>query len=184
MEIILFVAGLLLGGLISWGITHRYYQKSTQDQRNALDQLSAELKPKNTLHDFEKLLDKDRWRKEFINDSEIWISEIDNTFQIEVGKRSSDFSERWTTVYPDSSSSSYPVYLKINGNVVKEFRFISLDGGRIFVPMPDIRMEHENPIYFWNLNSLELKVCMIIGEFYIYGDIFGIARRSKIEIVS
>lgn len=169
---------------MSWLITHRYYIKAGEDQKHELEQLSAKLRTKNTLADFEKMLESSKWSNEVIDGSEVWIAENDNTFQISQGERTRDFQERWTTVYPDGNSSGYPVYLKINNNIVKELTFISVDGGRIFVPIPELRPVSKNDVeYFWNMNSLEIKVCKIIGTYYIYEDIYGVAKRSRIALV-
>jgi hypothetical protein len=119
--------------------------------------------------------------------TETWICQSDNTFQIRRGERDREFAERWTTVYPDSmSGAAYPVYLLINNNVIKELTFISMDGGRIVVPMAEIRptKAEKSAEYFWNLNSLEVKVCRIIGDYYIYGDLEGIARMSGVSLIS
>lgn len=179
-----FVAGAAIGGLLSWLITHRYYLKSGQDQKRELERLSEKLKAKNTLSDFEDLLESSQWSKETINNSEVWVAAADNTFQIVQGERTREFVERWTKVYPDGNSSAYPVYLKINGNVIKELTFISVDGGRIFVPMPEVRPKGQKDVdYFWNMNSLSIKVCKIVGTYYIYKDIPGVAQRSGITLV-
>ena len=39
-----FFAGLLIGGLISWGITHWYYVRSSRTQQTVFDKLSSELR--------------------------------------------------------------------------------------------------------------------------------------------
>lgn len=39
-----FFAGLILGGLISWAITHRYYVRSGRDQKAVFNKLSSDLK--------------------------------------------------------------------------------------------------------------------------------------------
>lgn len=44
MEIVLFLFGLLLGGLISWGITHAYYNKASHDQNLLFNKLSEEVR--------------------------------------------------------------------------------------------------------------------------------------------
>lgn len=184
MELILLFAGAVIGGLLSWLITHLYYVKASGDQSQQLGKLSESIKPKGTLRDFESLLEKGRWKKELINQSEVWMSEEDNTFQIERGEWRREFRERWTDVYPDANSSAYPVYLKINNNIIKEITFISLDGGRIFVPMPEIRPANNDGVeYFWNMGSVALKVCGVIGEYYIYKDIKSVAKQSKITLV-
>lgn len=183
-DLILFSAGVILGGLASWFIAHRYYLKGSVDQKQQIERLTAALKPRNTLRDFELLLRESRWEKTFIGNDEVWICTADNTFQIRRGERSREFSERWTTVYPDPNAAAYPVYLAINNNVIKELSFISMDGGRIFVPMAEVGPATENePQYFWNLNSLEVKVCRIIGKYYIYENLEGVARMSRLALV-
>jgi len=183
-EFFTFVAGVAIGGLLSWLITHRYFMKSGADQKEELAKLQAALKPRNTLGDFEVLLRTSTWTKSFVGHTEIWMAEADNTFQIEQGESKREFRERWTTVYPDPISSAYPVYLKINGTTIKEVTFISIDGGRIFVPRAEVRLDAAGtPEYFWNLNGLEVAVCRIIGSYYIYETLGGVARTSKVVLV-
>ncbi len=113
------------------------------------------------------------------------MADADNTFQIEQGERTREFRERWTTVYPDPDSVAYPVYLKINGTIIKELTFISMDGGRILVPMAGVRPVSEGVVeYFWNLNSLEVKVCRIIGSYYRYQNLEGVAQMSKVSVIA
>lgn len=179
-----FVAGAAIGGLLSWLITHRYYVKSGADQKAELAKLQTALKPRNTLSDFEYLLLTSTWTKSVVGHNEIWMADSDNTFQIEQGESTREFRERWTTVYPDANSTAYPVYLKINGTTIKELTFISMDGGRIFVPMAEVRLDATGaPEYFWNLNSLEVRVCRVIGSYYIYKTLEGVAATSKVVLV-
>jgi hypothetical protein len=44
MEIVLFVLGAILGGLISWGIAHTYYAKSSRDQKAVFNKLTKEVR--------------------------------------------------------------------------------------------------------------------------------------------
>lgn len=183
-DLLTFVAGAAIGGLLSWFITHRYYLMAGTDQKAELKRLEGALKPRNTLRYFEDLLQSSDWTKSFVGHSEIWMAIADNTFQIEKGDLYREFRERWTTVYPDRNSAAYPVYLKINSTTIKELTFISMDGGRIFVPMAEVRRTSEDEIeHFWNLNSLEVKVCRIIGNYYLYENLEGIAGMSKVTLV-
>lgn len=183
-DFLTFVAGAAVGGLLSWLITHRYYVKSGADQKVELAKLQAALKPRNTLRDFEDLLRTSTWTKSFVGHIEIWMADADNTFQIEQGESTREFRERWTTAYPDPNSTAYPVYLKINGTTIKELTFISMDGGRIFVPMAEVRLDATGTTeYFWNLNSLEVWICRVIGSYYIYETLEGVARTSRVVLV-
>jgi hypothetical protein len=182
--LITFIAGVAIGGLLSWLISHAYYKKAGREQKAEFDELSKKLAPRNTLSDFERMLEDSTWISDTINESQVWIANADNTFQIIRGERADDFRERWTDGHPDQSSARYPVYLRINNTIIKELSFISVDGGRIFVPMPEIRpLNGDHVEYFWNTNSLEVKVCKIIGSYYIYNDLAGVAQRSRITLV-
>lgn len=134
---------------------------------------------------FKKLIENTLWHKELIDHKEVWICDMDNTFQIEIGDgRRGEFCEKWTQVYPDKANvSRYPVYLKINNTVVKELTFVSCDGGRIFVPLPELHSEGEQVVYIWRKDSLLYKVCQVIGRYYIHKTIEGVARMSKISII-
>lgn len=184
MGITLLLIGALIGGLISWFITHKYYEKSSKEQRELIENFSKELKESHTLKYFEFLVENSRWKKEIINNDEVWVAEKNNIFQIQSDDSKGDFRETWTQRYPDKNTKGYPVYLKINNSPIKELTFISLDGGRIFVPLPDRKYENDEVKYFWNMNSLEIKVCNIIGNYYIWKNIFGVAKQSKIEIIN
>ena len=144
--------------------------------------LSKKNSPKN-LDLFKRLVEKSKWRKENIDHKEIWICEDDESFQIFIGDNYQEFSESWTQVYPNQfGSGRYSVYLNIGGNTIKETSFISCDGGRIFVPMPQTEMKGHQATFFWNKNSLEYKIGLIIGQYYIYNSIEGIAKKSNVEI--
>ncbi len=183
-EIITFIGGAAVGGLLSWFITHQYYVRANKDQSAALNQLKKDLRPKTTLQDFEDMLASSLWTKTCIDNKELWVADEDNMFQVEIGERSQDFAERWTKVHPDPNSASYPIYLKIAGVVTKELTFISADGGRIFVPMPGARpLPDGTTDYFWHLGSLEVRVCRVVGEYYIYDNLEGIAKRSNVSLV-
>lgn len=184
-EFLTFAAGAAIGGLLSWLITHRYYIKAGADQRAELQKLSADLKPRNTLQNFEKMLESSSWSKTDIDGTEVWIANTDNTYQIEIGERTREFAERWTLLYPDRSSSAYPVYLKLNGLTIRQLTFISMDGGRYFVPMASVRQARNDEVeYFWNLNSLDIKVCRIVGRYYRYSCLEDVAMHSEVAIVS
>jgi hypothetical protein len=180
---IFFVAGVVLGALCSWLITHRYYLIASKDQRNALASLAKELEPKNTLKQFEKHLSEE-WMKSNVGNCEIWQSVQNNIFQIEVSDSDREFTEPWTKNYPNPNSTAFNVYLKIAGVVISELTFVSIDGGRIFVPITRVRQTSSGDReFFWNMNSLEIKVCRIIGHYNTENSIEGVARRSKITLV-
>lgn len=143
-------------------------------------------KGSSNLSRFEELIEKSSWRKEYINNRAIWICEENDLYQINISPQAQDFHEEWTSIYPDKKAFSESVWLKIGETIIKEVRFISCDGGRIFVPLPKIITNHysNKPRYEWNRKSLDFKLAKIIGRYYIYETIEGIAKISNIQIIS
>lgn len=137
----------------------------------------------NNIKKFEQLLEEASWVKESIDNKDFWICDSDTMFQVEICDDYRDFTEKWTQVYPDKfGSGRHSVNLKIYGVTIKQLSFIFCDGGRISVPMPDFKIINEEIQYFWKKNSLEYKLAKIIGTFYIYDNLEGIADMSKIEL--
>lgn len=182
MEIILLLSGIVIGGVISWVIAHAYYKKALKDQKEANEKLSKELQEINTLKYFEILLEQSNWEKESIGNDEVWISQTNNTFQIHCSISDSLFSEPWTIRYPDKHARQCPVCLKIGNTTIKEITFISLDGGRIFVPLTERDFINDKSVFYWDMKSLRVKVCQVIGYYYIYDNLQGVAARSGVEI--
>jgi hypothetical protein len=114
--------------------------------------LQVALKPRNTLSDFEDLASHKRLDKVIRRAyRDMDGRRRQHYFKLSRAKARASLRERWTTVYPDPNSTAYPVYLKINGTTIKELTFISMDGGRIFVPMAGVRLDAAGPPeYFWN----------------------------------
>jgi hypothetical protein len=185
MEVVLFLLGLLAG----WLTAHFYYRKSTRDLKGELtnlkDALQEALRPKTSLADFEAMLYSSEWRSETIAFANVWICEGDNSFQVVQGESELDegFAEAWTENFPDQQHSGRcPVYLKISGATVKEITFVSLDGGRVLVPMPQVRLENGKQIFYWREPSLKFKLGELIGRFYIHNNMYGVASFCHIAI--
>lgn len=66
METVLFIAGIILGGMVSWEISYLYYEKSSRDQAAIFNKLSEELRhaiiadnrKKLTIFEFKELIEK------------------------------------------------------------------------------------------------------------------------------
>ena len=144
--------------------------------------VSEEPEEQNTLNYFIFLLDHCSWIKDNINHEEIWFSSKNFNFQIKRNFVDNNFIEPWARVYPDKLTSRYFVYLYLNGSPIKEITFISCDGGRIFVSLPDIEFRGNKRYYYWDKNSIGYKIMKIVGEYYIYNNIEGVAKRSRIII--
>lgn len=160
-------------------------EPSNEIVETLINKILASIAPQQkNIEYFKQLIKTGHWEQTFISRKEFWICEEDNLCQIEVGESENDFHEPWTKVYPDQNGSwRVPVYLKINNVAIKELTFISCDGGRIFVPMPKIKMKDKERVFYWDKESLEFDLSKILGKYYIYENIFGVAKISKIEIV-
>lgn len=152
--------------------------------RNAREVVTRQPEDMYTLEYFVYLLDHSSWYKEFIDHEDIWFCKNDTDFQIKTKFISNDFNEPWAKVYPDKTTGKYAVCLIINRSPIKELIFVSCDGGRIFVSWPDIQFKGDKRIFNWNKNSIGYKVMKIIGEYYIYNNIKGVAARSHINIIN
>lgn len=182
-DIVLLVAGIVIGGLVSWLISHIFYVKASKSQELEFKKLIADIEAANTLEYFESQLKDIDWESRNINNNEIWVSTSNNSLQIMTGKDSVEFSEPWADKFPNPKSYSYSVYLKIANTTIKELQFISADGGRIFVPIPKVEIGSDSQrVFFWCSNSLEMAVCRIIGSFYIHKSIDGVATAAGIQI--
>jgi predicted DNA binding CopG/RHH family protein len=117
------------------------------------------------LKTFTRLLDSNDWKKVNYKSPEKWIFNQDNSFVIEEGDSVKDFTEKWTQNFPDQfGSKQKEVYLKISSELIeKPLTFISLDGGRYFVPMPKLDRAYNKTYYYWDRDSIEYKVFKIIG---------------------
>ena len=121
---------------------------------------------KRDIKTFTKFLSSNDWEKVGYN-PEKWIFKEDNSFVIEEGQDRTDFEEEWTKVFPDRIAKAKEVYLKIGGELIhKPLHFVSADCGRYFVPMPKISEAHGERYFYWDKDSIEYKVCSIVGEFY------------------
>lgn len=121
------------------------------------------------LRTFTRILDSSDWKK--VNYSpEKWIFNKDNSFIIEESANVKNFTEKWTQKFPDKFGSyQKEVYLKISSELIeKPLIFISVDGGRYFVPLPKLNKAYNEIYYYWNKESIEYKVFKIIG--YLNGE--------------
>ena len=130
------------------------------------------------------MLRSSKWRNEHIGHSEVWVCEDNNTFQIHQCDDDRDFSETWTKVFPDQSTKMFHINLMIGSTIVKSLPFISADGGRYTLPLPELALINGSQSFHWSPNSVEVRVAEIIGNFYRYSSIKAVAEFTKIELHS
>ena len=113
-------------------------------------------------------LDNSSWFEGFIDNRHIWTCDNDVSYQImDPDEEAKDFHEEWTENFPDPHAFKYPINLIVGGITIKQISFISIDGGRYFVPLPEIEIgDNRERSFYWNRSSLEYKVGQIISRFY------------------
>lgn len=71
---------------------------------------------------------------------------------------------------PDPACHASQIALKVNGNILHTETFLSMDGGRIFVPIPrvefaDTGKEDENVYYY---DDIQVLLAGLLGQYHIY----------------
>jgi len=90
-----------------------------------------------------------------------------------------NFHEEWIKNYPDMAhNSSYYVQLEANSMLLEKELFVSLDGGRIFVPMPRITIlkNGERNFYF---DNQQIQLANIVGKYYLENDLYEFVKNQK-----
>jgi len=130
------------------------------------------------------MLERSKWTAERIDDLNVWICDQRATFKIVALGNFRDFHEEWTDRVPDTEHTSMStIELRINNSAVRTLSFVSLDGGRYFVPLPRKLSLDRQAIYCWEKSSLDYKVCQIIGRYYRGNSLEDTARFLGVEIV-
>lgn len=178
------------GALISWLIARHFYKRAETDLKASNDRFVKNLKWENTEEYFKSMLSSGDWELRGIGGNRSWVCRQDSNLIIEEDDETEKFDEDWTKPFPDPQAFKFTVRLKRNGSVFKEMIFISVDGHRITVPLPRViatsgqPITNPIPIYFWDKNTIDYKVGQIIGAYYIYENLQGVAKHCGVEIVN
>lgn len=132
----------------------------------------------------------DKWEEVHLNlggGGSLWRYQPHPEFTIEQQDDSEkwgfDVTESWMKYpLPDPSKHTYMVHVKASGIVIYAEKFITLDGGRYFVPLPRVKYheEKENNEYFYV--PLQIKIARIIGTYYRMDSIDEFIKHNEIEI--
>ena len=140
---------------------------------------------KNDLQIFESHLETLKWRKETIDDYEYFIFEVDSLYQIKIGEYEEDeFYEDWLKRFPAAhESKKQKIHLKHNNVPIKELYFVSADGHKYFVPMPEPQTIANDHQYYYVQNSLEYKLAKVIGRFTDFNNLENFAKFCGVYVV-
>ena len=89
-----------------------------------------------------------------------------------------NYKEEWIRDYPDKEhNASYFVRLEANAMLLEKELFVSLDGGRIFIPSPRRTLKNDELVYWYD--PIQIQLANIIGEYYLEKDINEFAKQQK-----
>ena len=182
MELLSLIVGALIGAIPSWFISKSFATASSKELEQKLKLQTSAIESASTFHSFEKMLRTSNWVKEYINDHDVWVCEKNNTFQLHNNEDRRDFKETWTSVFPDQNTSMFHINLTVNGIIIKSLPFISADGGRYTLPLPELEVFENKPSFYWSPNSVEVKIAEIIHNFYRCDSIKEVAKFTKISL--
>ena len=182
MELFSTFIGWILGLISSWFIAKLFAKKSSDDIDNKLKKQTAQLSSANNFTSFEHMLRTAKWRREDIDNDEVWVCEQNNIFQFKRSDDREEFREKWTSVFPDQSGSMFHINLLINGTVVRSLPFVSSDGGRYTLPLPDITLIDEEQVFSWYKDDIDVVISEIIGNYYHYDSIEQVAKLTKVKL--
>lgn len=91
-----------------------------------------------------------------------------------------NYQEEWIKKYPDKENNiSYFVQLEANAMLLEKELFVSLDGGRVFVPVPRRFSQNGKLLYWYDL--IQIQLANIIGKHYgpTVKSIYEFAKQQK-----
>jgi len=92
------------------------------------------------------------------------------------------YQEEWIRDYPDREhNTSYFVRLEANAMLLETELFVSLDGGRAFVPVPRRSSQNGELVYWYDI--IQIQLANIIGEYSWEKDIYEFASQQKKPIL-
>ncbi len=113
-----------------------------------------------------------KWERKEFDWIETWICEDTDQYQLVIWNNCVEgFKENWTDIFADKESNTIrQLFLKRNGIIIREFRWVKCDGYRIWMPIPNIRnlwgwkREEMKMEYFFVKNSLEYRMLLKIWD--------------------
>lgn len=112
---------------------------------------------------------------------------------VETFDRDWETEEPWIKgiVRPDKYMASYQVELKFNNQTICTGNFLSLDGMRIYVPIPHIMpidmeqvdFDSEGDTREFYYDDIQVLLARVIGKFHGYAGVEDFAAKQKIKII-
>lgn len=174
--------GWVLGIISSWIIAKIFASKSSTELGSKLTEQTQKLSSATNFVSFERMIRSAKWKREDIGHDEVWVCESNSLFQFKRSEDRVEFREKWTSVFPDQNGSRFHINLMINGTVVRSLPFVSGDGGRYTLPLPDLALVNEEQVFTWYKDEMDVLISEIIGNYYRYNSIEQVAKFTKVEL--
>lgn len=122
---------------------------------------------------------KDYWRTIFprvegLSEYRQYIKHPEFTIQ-EIYDRRWERDEPWMkkVMRPDKSCHASQVALKVNGNIIHTENFLSMDGGRITVPIPrlDTRGQSKEDKFIYYYDGIQILLAGLLGKYHNYNSL-------------
>lgn len=104
----------------------------------------------------------------------------------EISDRRWDRDEPWMKriMRPDKNCISYQIALRANGNIVHTESFLFMDGGRIYVPIPNAiysksKSEEDNTYYY---DEIQVLLAGVLGKYHNDRSLEGFCNSAAILI--
>ncbi len=158
------------------------------------DSLIAEAKslgakpPERSMRHFLYLVDTAEWDSFETDLRRIYVCQDDMLFQVQIDYSDDDnkFDEPWVRKFPDPVARRFFVNMMIAGQIIAQFPFISLDGGRYFVPLPRsyTTKSKETVRYSWERDSPDFRLFRVVGKLYhVHQTIEELAHYAGITLI-
>lgn len=121
----------------------------------------------NPLQRMQRLLDEpDRWRK-MKGDEYLYCEQFPEFTVVDGETYAESFSEPWTRHFPDPTAHSFEVQLRYHSTLLETVTFVSCDGGRYRVPMPQPHTGTDGQLrYTISMSSVGWKLALIYRQYY------------------
>lgn len=120
------------------------------------------------------------------NGNQEYLCDQNGAYQIVVDLQSEEYEDNYTSEWADNFVGPhrvYPVFVKLNGQVIEKTYFVSVWGAKYFVPLPSINGTRKNPIYYWDTHSMGVRLARHIAWFHTKSETLEeFASFAKIEL--
>ena len=172
-----------IGFVLGWLITYQYYKKAIKHSENQNTKNINRQRFESSLQYYIYLLESGTWNQKVIENKDVYVCQENPLYQIDISDEGRKFNEQWTRKLPDASARLFDIKLKSGQTVIETYKFVSADGERYIVPLPQIILDqNKEPIYYWRKNSPQYFIAGIIGNYYRDYTLEEVANTLKIEI--